>query len=76
MRITVRLPDDLGQEVKSRTDNVSAYVAEALSEKLQREKRYEARQRLLRFADTGGVDPDLYDTLQKERRAGDRDASK
>ena len=35
LRVTVRLPDDLGQEVEWRTDNVSVYVTEALCEKLQ-----------------------------------------
>ena len=34
MRITVRLPDDLGEDVKRRTDNVSRYVEEALTEKI------------------------------------------
>jgi hypothetical protein len=33
MRITVRLPDDLGEDVKRRTDNVSGHVTEALTEK-------------------------------------------
>lgn len=33
MRITVRRPDDLGEDVKRRTDNVSRYVTEALTEK-------------------------------------------
>lgn len=74
MRITVRLPDELGEEVKRRTDNVSAYVQEALAEKLQNEKRDEARQRLLRFAGTG-IDPAVYTINQRERREGDRDNS-
>jgi hypothetical protein len=71
MRITVRVPDDLGEEVKHRTDNVSAYVVEALTEKLRREKRDEARRELLRFAGTG-IDDALYDVNQRERREGDR----
>lgn len=73
MRITIRLPDELGEEVKRRTDNVSAYVKEALDEKLQRERRDEARRRLLRFAGTGYVDPSIYEINQRERREGDRD---
>lgn len=73
MRITIRLPDELGEEVKRRTDNVSAYVTEALSEKVRREKRDEARRRLLRFAGTGGVDSDLHEINQRERHEGDRD---
>ena len=72
MRITVRIPDDLGEDVKRRTDNVSAYVTEALTEKLRREKRDEARRELLRFAGTG-VDSSLYDINQQQRREGDRD---
>jgi post-segregation antitoxin (ccd killing protein) len=71
MRITVRVPDDLGEEVKHRTDNVSAYVVEALTEKLRREKRDEARRELLRFAGTG-IDDSLHDINQRERREGDR----
>lgn len=74
MRITVRLSDELGEEVKCRTDNVSAYVTEALTEKLEKEKRDEARRQLLRFAGTG-VDPAIYDVNQRERREGDRTGS-
>jgi Arc/MetJ-type ribon-helix-helix transcriptional regulator len=71
MRITVRVPDDLGEEVKRRTDNVSAYVTDALTEKLEREKRKEARRELLRFAGTG-IDESLHEINQRERREGDR----
>ena len=41
MRIPVRLPDDLGEHVNCRTDNVSGCVAEALAEKgkIQHEER-------------------------------------
>ena len=61
MRITIRLPDDIGEEVKRRTDNVSAHFKEA-------------RRRLLRFAGTG-VDPNLHEINQRERREGDRTVS-
>ena len=74
MRITIRLPDEVGEEVKRRTDNVSAYFKEAVAEKLRKEKREEARRRLLRFAGTG-VDPDLYEINQRERRESDRTVS-
>ena len=37
MRVTVRVPDDLGDIVKATTDNVSAYVTEALREKIARD---------------------------------------
>ncbi len=55
MRITVRVPDDLGEDIKARTDNVSAYVVEALTEKLERERRRAARQEILERATDGGV---------------------
>jgi Arc/MetJ-type ribon-helix-helix transcriptional regulator len=71
MRITVRVPDDLGEEVKNRTDDVSAYVTDALTEKLQKEKRDEARRELLRYAGTG-IDESLHEINQRERREGDR----
>jgi len=71
MRITIRVPDDLGEEVKRRTDNVSAYVTDALTEKLQKEKRDEARRELFRYAGTG-VDESLHEINQRERREGDR----
>lgn len=71
MRITVRVPDDLGEEVKERTDNVSAYVTDALTDKLQREKREEARRKLLQYAGTG-IDESLHEINQRERREGDR----
>ncbi len=47
MRITVRVPDDLGDIVKATTDNVSAYVTEALREKIARDRRRKARQNIL-----------------------------
>lgn len=74
MRITVRLPDELGEEIKRRTDNVSAYVTDALTEKIRTEKRDNARRRLLRFAGTG-IDDSLYEINQRERREGDRSFS-
>ncbi len=73
MRITVTVPDEIGKEVKSRTDNVSAYVSDALEERLRKEKRDAARRDLLRFAGTGGVDPDINEINQRWRREGDRD---
>ena len=74
MRITVRVPDDLGEEVKHRTDNVSAHVVEALTEKLERERRRAARQEILERAKEGGSpDEDLHAIEQRERRDGDRD---
>ena len=72
MRITVRLPDDLGEDVKRRTDNVSGYVTEALSEKIQREERRRARRELLDMAGEGTVDPDLHKENQRMRRQGNR----
>jgi Arc/MetJ-type ribon-helix-helix transcriptional regulator len=72
MRITVRLPDELGEEVKRRTDNVSRYVRDALTEKIQREERRQARQDLLDMAGEGTVDPSVHHRNQKTRREGDR----
>jgi len=76
MRITVRIPDDLGEDVQRRTDNVSAYVTEAVAEKVQREDRRQARQDILEMEVEGGVDPDLHDINQQMRREGDRTRSK
>lgn len=75
MRITVRLPDDLGEEVKRRTDNVSGYVTEAISAKIQREERRRARRELLEMAGEGDVEPDLHEQNQRMRRHGDRGTS-
>ncbi len=72
MRITVRLPDDLGENVKRRTDNVSAYVTDALTEKIEREERRRARRELLNMAGEGSVDPDIHEQNQQLRRAEDR----
>ena len=73
MRITVRVPDELGEEVKHRTDNVSAYVVDALTEKLERERRRAARQEILERAKEGGSpDEDLHAINQRERSEGDR----
>ena len=75
MRITVRLPDDLGEDVKRRTDNVSGYVTEALAEKIQREERRSARRELPEMAGEGTVDPDIHEENQRMRREGDRHES-
>lgn len=75
MRITVRLPDDLGEEVKRRTDNVSGYVTDALTEKIRREKRRRARQEILDLAGSESVGSALHDTNQKMRRREDRSHS-
>jgi len=75
MRITVRVPDELGEEVKGRTDNVSAYVTDALTEKLERERRRAARERIWEAAQEsdGSSADDLHAINQRERREGDRD---
>lgn len=75
MRITVRIPDDLGEEVKSRTNNVSAYVQEALSDKLKLEKRRQALNRIRRHMGTANVPDNIHEIIQRERREGDRDFS-
>jgi Arc/MetJ-type ribon-helix-helix transcriptional regulator len=64
-----------GEEVKDRTDNVSAYVTDALTEKLERERRRAARERIWEAAQESDESPaqDLYAINQRERRAGDRD---
>jgi len=75
MRITVRVPDELGEEVKCRTDNVSAYVTDALTEKLERERRRAARERIWQAAQRSEESPadDLHAINQRERREGDRE---
>lgn len=72
MRITVRLSDELGEDVKRRTDNVSRFVEEALTEKIQREERRRARQEILHMAGGESVDPTLHDQNQNMRRNEDR----
>ena len=72
MRISATIPDDLGREVKEKTENVSAFVAEALEEKLTRMRKEEARRNLLGLAGSGGVRGDVHEELQRDRREGDR----
>ena len=75
IRITVRVPDDLGDTVKSTTDNVSAYVTEALREKIARDRRREARQNILdgiREYEGPGAEEGAEEQLHKERRDSDR----
>lgn len=73
MRITVRVPDELGEEVKRRTDNVSAYVTDAISEKLHKEEREDARWDILEKAGGEPPDVDLHALNQRQRRQEDRD---
>ncbi|MCS3827888.1 hypothetical protein GGP85_003359 [Salinibacter ruber] len=75
MRITVRVPDDLGDTVKSKTENVSAYVTEALREKIARDRRREARQNILdgiRDYEGPGAEGGAEEQLHEERRESDR----
>ena len=73
MQITVQVPDDLEAELKERTNDVSAYVLDALAEKLRRERRRAAREEILEKAQEGGTPADdIYDINQRERREGDR----
>jgi len=78
MRLTVRVPDDVGETVKSMTDNVSAYVTEALREKVERDRRKQARQNILdgiRDYDGPGVEEEVEEQLHRERRESDRASS-
>ena len=75
MRVTIRLPDDLGEDVKRRTDNVSRYVTDALTEKIEREERRRARTALLDMAGGESVDPTLHEQNQQMRREEDRSPS-
>lgn len=72
MRIIVRLSDDLREDVKRRTDNVSRYVEEALTEKIQREERRRNRQEILQMAGVESVDPILHDQNQETCRDEDQ----
>ena len=72
MRITVRLPDDLGEDVKRRTDDVSKYVTEALTEKIQREERRRARQKILDMAGGESVESSLHDKNRHMRQDEDQ----
>jgi hypothetical protein len=75
MRITVRVPDEIGETVKSETENVSAYVTEALREKIARDRRREARQNILdgiRDYEGPGVEEGAEDQLHQERRENSR----
>jgi post-segregation antitoxin (ccd killing protein) len=75
MRITVRVPDDVGETVKATTDNVSAYVTEALREKIARDRRKKARKNILdgiRDYEGPGVEEGAEDQLHRERWDSDR----
>jgi len=72
MRITATVPDELGKAVKEETDNVSAFVAEALEEKLARERQQRARKKILELAGTEEFSEDVLEILQQERRESGR----
>ena len=69
MRITVTIPDELGEAIRQRTTNVPAFVAAAIREKVRAVERMEARRRLRHLLDEARVDPSILETLQQERRA-------
>lgn len=76
MRITVHIPDDLGEEVRTRTDNVSAYVTEALRDRIEREEKRRARRRILEgiqeHEGSGVLEEDAEEQLHRKRHQGDR----
>jgi len=72
MKITVTIPDDLGNEVMARTDDVSAFVSEALAEKLKRMQQQEAREKILSLAGSEVFSADALDILKEERRSSGR----
>lgn len=72
MRITATVPDELGKAVKEETDNVSAFVAEALEEKLARERQQRARKKILELAGTEEFSEDVLEILKQERRESGR----
>lgn len=78
MRITVPVPDDIGESVKATSDNVSSYVGEALREKGGRDRRREARQNILdgiHAYDGPGSEEGAEEKLHRERRDRDRTRS-
>lgn len=72
MRISATIPDDFGREVKQKTENVSAFVAEALKEKLARMRREKARRKLLKMAGSGDVSDEFDEKVQRDRRDSGR----
>lgn len=76
MRVTVHLPDDLAEEVRSRSDDVSAYVTEALRDRIEREDKRRARRRILKSIQeregSGMFKDDAEEQLHRQRRRGDR----
>jgi hypothetical protein len=72
MRITVRRPDDLGEEVKRRTENVGRSVMGALTEKIKQENRRRVRQEILDMAAGDSVDSALHEQNQRMRRQRDQ----
>ena len=72
MRLTITVPDEIGEEVKERSGNVSAFVTEAIIERLDQMKRREARERIRSLGGTAQIKSSVYDTLHNERRRSDR----
>lgn len=72
MRITIELPDKLGEELRTRTDDVGLYIREAVSEKIDRENRRRARERIGTHAGTSPEAAALHEENQRFRREGDR----
>ena len=68
MRVTVSLPDDLAQEVRTRTDNVSGFVAQAVASYLTRLQREDAFEEMDRLVEDLDVAEDAVDELHRLRR--------
>lgn len=72
MKIDITIPDELWNAVRNETDDVSAFIVEALEEKLQREGQLRARRRILALAGTVEMSEDALNILQEERRQSGR----
>lgn len=76
MRVTVHMPDPVGEEAarlaKERGISVSALYKEAVEKHTKEARRQLAVERMDRLFGSGGVDPNIDQIIKEERRRSDR----
>lgn len=72
MKIDITIPDELWKEVTSETDDVSAFIVEALEEKLAFMRQQRARKKIMELAGTENFKEEVLKVVQQERRKSGR----
>lgn len=79
MRVTVNIPDPIGQQAEEAAQeegvSVSALFAQAVEKYLEERRRERAIQRINALIGTAHVAPNALEEMERDRKASDRSAA-